>query len=84
MTPDLAFAFVTFAFVTSITPGPNNMMLLSSGATFGLRRTVPHLLGVALGFGAMAFAMGLGLSQLFRAAPKVEFGFTLYHRFIER
>ncbi|MBN2740605.1 MAG: LysE family translocator [Rhodobacteraceae bacterium] len=77
MTLNVLLSLMGFALVTSITPGPNNMMLLSSGATFGLRRTVPHLLGVALGFGAMAFAMGLGLSQLFRAAPKVEFGFKV-------
>lgn len=58
-----------FALVSSITPGPNNMMLMSSGANFGLRRTLPHLLGVALGFVAMVIITGAGLMQLFDAFP---------------
>ena len=62
-------ALALFAFVTSITPGPNNLMLLSSGATFGIRRSLPHMLGVALGFGAMIFALGAGLAELYRAVP---------------
>lgn len=69
MTPQDALAFALFAFVSSITPGPNNLMLLASGATFGLRRTVPHMLGVALGFGAMLLALGAGLAELYRAVP---------------
>ncbi|MEM6441750.1 MAG: LysE family translocator, partial [Pseudomonadota bacterium] len=58
-----------FALVTSITPGPNNLMLMASGANFGLRRTVPHMLGVGLGFVAMALGIGLGLMQVFDAYP---------------
>jgi len=69
MTFDLLSGLVAFAFVSSITPGPNNMMLMASGANFGVRRTVPHALGVALGFGFMAILMGLGLAQLFDAWP---------------
>ena len=38
-----------FAFVSSVTPGPNNVMLTASGATFGYRRSVPHMLGICLG-----------------------------------
>ena len=58
-----------FAFVTSVTPGPNNMMLLTSGVNFGFRRTVPHALGVALGFTLMVAIVGLGLAGLFARFP---------------
>ncbi len=50
-------------------PGPNNAMLAASGATFGFRQTVPHILGVALGFALMIFVVGLGLGAVFEAAP---------------
>ena len=60
---------MAFAFVTSITPGPNNLMLMASGANFGLRRTVPHMLGVGLGFGFMICCVGLGLAGLFELVP---------------
>ena len=62
-------ALVAFAFVTSITPGPNNMMLMASGANYGVRRTVPHMLGVAIGFVVMAVLVGAGLAQVFVAVP---------------
>lgn len=58
-----------FAFVSSITPGPNNLMLMASGANFGFRRTIPHLLGVSLGFVFMASLLGTGLMTLFDAFP---------------
>ncbi|MEM9726919.1 MAG: LysE family transporter, partial [Pseudomonadota bacterium] len=57
-----------FAFAGTWTPGPNNMMLANSGATFGFRRSLPHILGVALGFAAMAFAVALGLGEAFQAS----------------
>lgn len=69
MTPSLLAALAAFAFVSSITPGPNNMMLLASGANFGFRRSVPHMLGVSLGFGLMVAAVGWGLGGLFAVAP---------------
>lgn len=69
MTPELLTALAAFAFVSSITPGPNNMMLMASGANFGLARTVPHMLGVALGFVAMIVLVGIGLIGLFDAVP---------------
>lgn len=69
MTLDLILAFTAYAFVTSITPGPNNIMLLASGANFGFRATLPHMWGVTLGFGLMVLAVGLGLGALFQAAP---------------
>lgn len=62
-------ALVAFAFVTSATPGPNNLMLMASGANFGLRRTLPHALGVSLGHAFMVAAMGLGVAAAFEALP---------------
>lgn len=50
MSTELLLAFIAFAFVTSVTPGPNNMMLLASGVNFGVRRSIPHMLGISLGF----------------------------------
>ena len=62
-------ALVLFATVSSVTPGPNNMMLLASGVNFGFRRTVPHMLGIGIGFTVMVAAVGLGLGEVFRAFP---------------
>jgi len=69
MTPELLLAFVAFAFVTSVTPGPNNMMLLASGVNFGLRRSVPHMLGISLGFMVLVMCVGFGLGQVFEQVP---------------
>lgn len=69
MTQDTLFALMTFAFVTSITPGPNNLMLMSSGINFGLVRTIPHMLGVSIGFCIMAVLVGMGIIQIFDAFP---------------
>ncbi len=68
-TLDLLPALVGFAFVSSITPGPNNLMLMASGANVGLRRSLPHMLGVGIGFTAMIVAVGLGLNGIFEAFP---------------
>jgi threonine/homoserine/homoserine lactone efflux protein len=62
-------ALTLFAFVTSITPGPNNMMLMASGANFGMRRTLPHMAGVSIGFVVMAVLVGIGLIQIFNSFP---------------
>lgn len=62
-------ALSAFALVSSITPGPNNMMLMASGANFGLRRTVPHALGVGVGFTLMIVLVGVGLMGLFDLFP---------------
>jgi threonine/homoserine/homoserine lactone efflux protein len=69
MTLDLFLALLGFAFVTSVTPGPNNMMLLASGVNFGLRRTLPHMLGISVGHSVMVFLVGLGLAGVFTAWP---------------
>ncbi len=69
MTPDLFTALLAFAFVTVITPGPNNFMLMASGANFGFRRSVPHMAGIGIGFPAMCFCVGLGVMRLFDLWP---------------
>ncbi|MBD1203976.1 MAG: LysE family translocator [Rhodobacteraceae bacterium] len=69
MTYELFLALLGFAFVTSVTPGPNNMMLLASGVNFGLRRTVPHMLGISIGHAVMVFLVGLGVAGVFLAHP---------------
>ena len=58
-----------FALVSSITPGPNNVMLATSGLNFGFRRTIPHLLGVSIGFTLMVFLVGVGLGSVFQQVP---------------
>jgi Putative threonine efflux protein len=65
----LFLALLAFAFVTSVTPGPNNLMLLASGANFGIRRSLPHMFGIALGFTLMVFIVGLGLAEAFDTFP---------------
>lgn len=69
MTVDLFMALLGFAFVSSITPGPNNLMLLASGVNFGFRRTIPHMLGIGIGFTLMIFLLGLGLGKVFELYP---------------
>lgn len=69
MSLDLALAFLGFAVVNSITPGPNNMMLMASGVNFGFRRSMPHLWGVNLGFMLMMLLVGLGMGQVFQRFP---------------
>jgi threonine/homoserine/homoserine lactone efflux protein len=67
-------ALTVFAFVATITPGPNNLMVLASGVNFGFRRTVPHMLGITGGFAVLVIAVGLGLGALLTAFPDVETG----------
>lgn len=69
MTYDLLAALAAFAFVSSITPGPNNLMLMASGANYGFLRTLPHMAGVALGFTVMVALVGVGLTRIFDALP---------------
>jgi threonine/homoserine/homoserine lactone efflux protein len=69
MTPQLLSALSLFALVSSITPGPNNAMLLSSGVNFGLRASLPHMAGVLTGFMLLLLLVGLGLGGLFARYP---------------
>ncbi len=74
MDPQILIALLGYAFATTWTPGPNNMMLASSGATFGWRATVPHALGVSLGFPLMVFLIALGLGEIFQRSPALQAG----------
>ena len=65
----LITAFIAFAFVSSITPGPNNLMLMASGTNYGFSRSLPHLMGVSLGFTLMICLVGVGLIEIFDAYP---------------
>jgi threonine/homoserine/homoserine lactone efflux protein len=69
MTYSLLTGLVLFCFVSSITPGPNNLMLMATGANFGARRAAPHASGIVLGFTFMIVAIGLGVAQLFQSYP---------------
>jgi threonine/homoserine/homoserine lactone efflux protein len=64
--------FITYTFVMSITPGPNNVMLTASGASFGFRRTLPHILGIVCGFVVQLLAVCAGLSALFARWPALQ------------
>ncbi|GGY00222.1 LysE family translocator [Pseudoduganella dura] len=76
---------IMFAFVSSITPGPNNIMLTSSGIWFGFRRSIPHMLGITIGFGVLLAVCATGIGALVMAAPAAQFalraagsGYLLY------
>ena len=69
MASELLAALVTFVAVTLFTPGPNNLMLMSSGLNHGFRRSLPHLAGVALGFSFMVLLVGLGIGAVFERWP---------------
>jgi threonine/homoserine/homoserine lactone efflux protein len=69
MTQELLLALAGFAFVSSITPGPNNLMLMASGTNFGFARTIPHMLGVGIGFTLMIVLVGAGLAAVFDRFP---------------
>ncbi len=64
-------SFTLFAFVSAFTPGPNNMMLASSGANFGFRASLPHISGVSAGFTSLLIAAGFGLAELFAIFPEL-------------
>ncbi|UJF21106.1 LysE family translocator [Shewanella sp. OMA3-2] len=66
---ELVFAIALFAFSSGITPGPNNIMLMTSGVNFGIKQSVPHLLGISLGFPLMILAVGLGMAAVFQTYP---------------
>lgn len=69
MNAEILTALAIFAFVSSITPGPNNLMLMNSGANFGFKQTLPHALGVGIGFTVMVALVGMGIMQVFDAFP---------------
>lgn len=72
MTTDQLIALTVFAVVSSGTPGPNNLMLMTSGVNFGMKRSIPHLMGITLGFCFMIFCVGMGLQTMFKVIPQLE------------
>lgn len=74
MQADTLLALFLFAFTTSITPGPNNMMLFASGVNFGFARTIPHMFGIGAGFLSLLVAVGLGLGALLHSVPMLYMG----------
>jgi threonine/homoserine/homoserine lactone efflux protein len=72
MSQSLLIAFVVFAAVMFFTPGPNNVMLLSSALTYGFRRSLPHMAGITFGMGFMVAAVGLGLGTIFITYPVLQ------------
>lgn len=71
---DTFLALLVYAFVTSVTPGPNNFMLLASGVNFGFTRTIPHMLGIGIGFLVLLLAVGFGLGAVLTAFPMLHNG----------
>ncbi len=69
MSPEILLALAGFSFVSSVTPGPNNLMLLASGVNFGFRRTIPHMLGIGAGFAFLLVCVGFGLGQVLEIFP---------------
>lgn len=69
MNVEVLLALMLFATVSTVTPGPNNLMLMASGANFGFKRTIPHMVGIGLGFGLMIFLVGMGLMNIFEIFP---------------
>jgi threonine/homoserine/homoserine lactone efflux protein len=69
MSSEAFVALLVYAFVTSITPGPNNFMLLASGVNFGFARTIPHMLGISAGFLSLLLGVGFGLGAVLTAFP---------------
>lgn len=69
MTYEILLALIAFSFASSITPGPNNLMLMASGANYGIRRTIPHMLGISLGHAFMVTMVGVILLQVFVTYP---------------
>lgn len=74
---DVFLALVVFAFVTSITLGPNNFMLMASGVNFGFRRTIPHMLGIGAGFLSLLLGVGFGLGAVLTAYPALHIGLKI-------
>ena len=77
MTFATLLALFGFAFATSITPGPNNMMLFASGVNFGFRRTIPHMIGIGAGFFSLLLGVGFGLGALLKSFPVLDLAFKI-------
>ncbi len=79
--PELFFASLPFAYfllVSSVTPGPNNLMLAASGMNFGIRRTVPHMAGITFGFMTLMFMCAFGVGAIYAAYPQAHFVLNIF------
>ena len=72
MTTESLAGLALFSLVSSITPGPNNLMLMTSGVNFGIRRSIPHMAGIQIGFNGLVLVVGLGLGAMFVAMPGLQ------------
>ncbi|HUA78482.1 MAG TPA: LysE family translocator [Acetobacteraceae bacterium] len=81
MIPSL-LSLVLFCFAMSATPGPNNVMVMASAARYGMRRTLPHVLGITLGFPAMLALVGIGIGALILASPMIHLGLEILGAFL--
>lgn len=77
MNSEILFALAAYAFASSITPGPNNFMLLSSGVNFGFVRSIPHMLGIGIGFVVLLLAVGFGLGAVLTTFPALHGGLKI-------
>lgn len=66
---DFWIPLATFALVAAFTPGPNNLMLAASGMNHGFRRSVPHMMGISVGFPVMLLCIVFGLGALISGFP---------------
>lgn len=69
MSVEVLLGLILFAVVSTATPGPNNLMLMSSGANFGFKRSIPHMLGIVFGLAFMIVLVGMGLMTIFELFP---------------
>ena len=72
LTVDYLFALIGITLFAAITPGPNNALVATSGLSFGYKRTVPHILGIAFGFGVMIFVVSFALGQLIAQSALIQ------------
>lgn len=77
MKPEILIALAGFSLVSSITPGPNNLMLLASGTNYGFLRSVPHMLGISGGFAFLLLCIGFGLGEILEASPQLYLGLKI-------
>jgi threonine/homoserine/homoserine lactone efflux protein len=69
--PELILSLLSFSISMTITPGPNNVMVTTSGVNFGYKKTLPHILGITFGFPVMIVLIGLGLGSVFKSFPVI-------------
>jgi threonine/homoserine/homoserine lactone efflux protein len=78
MSTDLLIALVGFAIASSITPGPNNLLVLTSGLNYGVSRSLSLIAGISLGFAFMLVAVGIGLGAIIQTSPKLHFAIKVF------